>query len=143
MNKVLPYLLLVFIIPVFFLSCKKDKNNEKPKVAAEKWFFLKVVNEDYDAAGVIVDTQINDSWSVYDYFSLQPDGTFELVENSDKINGTFKIENSVMTLKYIETGVSVTVTAKVVEKSTSRFTFYVEETYPDGKFRTTHYLIKY
>ena len=47
-----------------------------------------------------------------------------------------------MTTKPAGSSISITVTATIVEKSASKFTFNVEESYVDGKVKSTFYLKK-
>lgn len=146
MKKLWPCLLVFFLMPAIFSSCKKDRN-EEPRNVEEKWLFNKVVYEEYDAAGAVVDTETDSAWTADDYLALASDGNFDLVQNGQRLNGIYSIENSVLSLTYTQitnsnTSVSVTTKAPVVEKTSSKFTFYVEEVLAAGKFRATFYMAK-
>ena len=145
MKKVLPFLLLVFLIATSVTSCKKDKD-VLPETTAEKWFFVKGVYEEYDASGALLETQTDSAWTADDYFVLTKDGRFELVQNGRILVGTYLIEKSIMTLTYQQSNGSsvqtVSSTATVVEKTASKFTFFVEETIATSKYKTTIYLKK-
>lgn len=143
MKKLFPYLLLMLIMPAMLSSCKKDKIDDEPSTVSEKWFFEKVVEEEYNSAGVVVNTETDTEWTVNDYLLLHTDGKFEFVQDGDKITGTYKIENSVMTLTFQETStITTTITVTVAEKSASRFTFYSDETFQGVRYRSTVYLKK-
>lgn len=143
MKKLVPYLLLMLILPALLPSCKKDKTEDGPQTVSEKWFFEKVVEEEYNTAGVVVNTDTDTEWTVNDYLLLQPDGKFELAQDGEKINGTYTVKNAVMTLTYQETStISTTITVTVVEKTSSKFTFYSEEMFQGAKYRATVYLKK-
>lgn len=146
MRKLLPWLLVIWMIPAIISSCKKDRNDE-PQSVGEKWFFDRVVSEEYDATGSVVDTETDSVWTTADYFTLASDGNFDLVQDGQRLRGIYSIENSVMSLTYTQitssnTSVSVTTRAPVVEKTSTNFTFYVEEVVPTGKFRATFYMSK-
>ena len=145
MKKVLPFLLLMFVLTTSITSCKKDKE-VLPDIAAEKWFFERGVYEEYDASGALLETQTDSAWTVNDYFALAKDGRFELVQNGRILVGTYLIENSIMTLTYQQSNGSsvqtVSSTATIVEKTDSKFTFFVEETIATLKYKTTIYLKK-
>lgn len=145
MKKVLPFLLLMFVLATSITSCKKDKE-VLPETSVEKWFFERGVYEEYDPSGVLLETQTDSAWTVNDYFALATDGRFELVQNGRILVGTYLIEKSIMTLTYQQSNGSsvqtVSLTATVLEKTTSKFTFYVEEIEATSKFKTTIYLKK-
>lgn len=140
MKKFIPYLFFVFIIPIVFSSCKKDK----PEAVTEKWYFEKTTEDVYDKAGALQFSDTDIDWTINDYFLLQADGNLEIATNGDKETGTYKIDKSVftMTTKPAGSSISITVTATIVEKSASKFTFNVEESYVDGKVKSTFYLKK-
>ena len=146
MKKILPFLLVVLILPAMISSCKKDKN-EAPQAEAEKWYFEKIVYEEFDASGALVDAETDADWTASDYLLLQNDGKFELVQAGDRIAGTYKIQGSALSLTYQEgsgtsASVTVTINAIIVEKSSTQFTFYVEESDATGKLKSTIYLNK-
>jgi hypothetical protein len=146
MKKLWPCLLVFFLMPTIFLACKKDRNDE-PRNVEEKWLFNKVVYEEYDATDSVVNTETDSVWTANDYLALASNGNFDLVQGGQRLNGIYSIENSVMSLTYTQitnsnTSVSVTTKAPVVEKTSSKFTFYVEEVSTMGKFRATFYMSK-
>ena len=125
-------------MPAFFSSCKKD---DKPLNTPEKWIFDKVVEEEYSAAGVVVNVITDASWTVNDYLILHTDGNFELVQDGEKIAGTYKLENSVMTFNIKKSSTEYsTIKATVLEKSSSKFTFYSDKMLQNVKYRSTVYL---
>ena len=138
MKKFIPYLLLMLLMPAFFSSCKKD---DKPLNTSEKWIFDKVVEEEYSAAGVVVNVISDASWTVNDYLILHTDGNFELNQDGEKISGTYKLENSVMTFSIQKSNTDyATIKATVLEKSSSKFTFYSDKMLQNVKYRSTVYL---
>ena len=138
MKKFIPHLLLMLLMPIFFSSCKKD---DKPSNTSEKWIFEKVVEEEYSAAGVVVNVITDASWTVNDYLILHTDGNFELNQDGEKISGTYKLENSVMTFSVQKLSSDyATIKAIVLEKSSSKFTFYSDKMLQNVKYRSTVYL---
>ena len=146
MKKLFPWLLVFCLMPAIISSCKKDRKVE-PQNVEERWLFDKVVYEEYDVAGVIVESETDSSWTAQDYLDLASDGNFDLVQGGQRLNGIYAIDNSVLSLTYLQITnsnqtVSVTTRAPVVEKTSSKFTFYVEEVSTNGKFRATFYMLK-
>ena len=146
MKKIWPYLLVVLLMPAIISSCKKDRNPEPPNVE-EKWLFNKVVYEEYDTADSVINSEIDSGWTANDYLAFASDGSFDLVQDGQRLVGIYAIENSVLSLTYTQitnsnTSVAVTTRAPVVEKTSNLFTFYVEEVIATGKFRATFYLSK-
>ncbi|HUH34093.1 MAG TPA: hypothetical protein VLZ28_09065 [Daejeonella sp.] len=146
MKKLSPYLLLALLMPALISSCKKDRNVE-PLNVAEKWLFDKVVSEEYNAAGTVVNDTTFSDWTSNDYLALSSDGNFDLVQSGRRLTGIYAIENSVLSFSYNQINnanqiVPVTTKASIVEKTTSKFTFYVEEVSATGKRRATYYLLK-
>lgn len=134
MKKVLSFLMLVLIISAIFSSCKKDKN-EEPQVTGEKWLLEKAVLRAFDSAGGLVDSLTDSSFTANDYLSLQSNGKFEWVTDGQIINGNYKIENSVLFLSN-QTG---SLQASIVEKSSSKFTFFWDEVDISSRIRYTFY----
>ena len=146
MKKLLPWLLVLCLMPAIISSCKKDRKVE-PQNVEERWLFDKVVYEEYDVAGVVVESETDSSWTTQDYLDLASDGNFDLVQGGQRLNGIYAIDNSVLSLTYLQITnsnqtVSVTTRAPVVEKTSSKFTFYVEEVSATGKDRATYYMVK-
>jgi hypothetical protein len=133
MKKNLVYLLLA-LMPMFILSCKKDKA-EEPRVTTERWILQKAMLQEYDLAGGLTDSLTDSSFTANDYLSLQSDGQFEWVTGGQKINGAYKIENSFLLLSN-RTG---SLQASIIQKSLSSFTFFWEEADTQGKIRYTFY----
>jgi len=146
MKKLWPGVLIVFLMPAIISSCKKDRNDE-PQIVAEMWYFDKVVSEQFDSTGTVVNSETDSAWTADDYLALASDGRFEILQDGDRLVGLYTIENSVLSLTYNQINnanqtVSVTTTASVVEKTPSKFTFYVEQILTTGKGRVTLYLSK-
>ena len=138
MKKFIPYFLLMLLMPAFFSSCKKD---DKPLNTSEKWIFNKVIEEEYSSADVVVNIITDTNWTVNDYLILYTDGNFELVQDGEKIAGTYKLENSVMTFNIKKSSTEYsTIKATVLEKSSSKFTFYSDKMLQNVKYRSTVYL---
>ena len=138
MKKLIPYLLLMLLMPAFFSSCKKD---DKPLNTSEKWIFNKVIEEEYSSAGVVVNIITDTSWTVNDYLILLTNGNFELVQDGEKILGTYKLENSVMTFNIQKSNTEFSILkVTVLEKSSSKFTFYSDKMLQNVKYRSTVYL---
>jgi len=109
--------------------------------------FNKVVYEEYDTADSVINSEIDSGWTANDYLAFASDGSFDLVQDGQRLVGIYAIENSVLSLTYTQitnsnTSVAVTTRAPVVEKTSNLFTFYVEEVIATGKFRATFYLSK-
>ena len=138
MKKFIPYLLLMLLMPAFFSSCKKD---DKPLNTPEKWIFNKVIEEEYSSADVVVNIITDTNWTVNDYLILYTDGNFELVQDGEKIAGTYRLENSVMTFSIKKSSTEYsTIKVTVLEKSPTKFTFYSDKMLQNVKYRSTVYL---
>lgn len=146
MRKLRPWLLVFCLMPVIISSCKKDRIIE-PQIFEEKWLFDKVVYEEFDTADSLLNSETFSDWTTNDYLALSSDGDFDLLQNGRRLIGIYAIENSVLSLTYNQTNnqnqiVAVTTKAAVLEKSTSKFTFFVEGITATGKDRATYYLLK-
>lgn len=143
MKKALPFLLLMYIITTTFPSCKKDKE-VVPETLGEKWFFDKGLYEEYNLAGVLLYTHTDSVWTVNDYLLLAGNGRFELVQNGRKLIGTYLIENSIMTLTYQQSNgysfQTIALPAMIMEKTDTKFVFFVEEEVASSKFKTTIFM---
>jgi hypothetical protein len=144
MKKIWPYLLLVLFLPTIISSCKKDKIVE-PEIVGEQWFFTKAIYEAFDSAGVLIDTETDLNFTANDYLLLQEDGQFELIQNNQRVVGTYTIIDSIFSLTYLQqtgpnTTAEFTLDAGIVEKTASVFTFFVDQEELEGRFRSTLYL---
>jgi hypothetical protein len=145
MKKLLPSLLLAFMLATIVISCKKDPVTA-PQINFEKWFFEKGIYEQFDSAGTRTSIETNTDWTANDYMSLYENGTFELVQYNRGLTGTYVIKDSIMTLTYLQRSgagtVSTSLEAAILEKSASKFTFSVEETIDTTTYKSTLYLKK-
>ena len=135
MKKVLSFLMFVLALSAVISSCKKDKNEEPALVTQEKWFLEKAIAHIYEA-GVVIDTTADSTYTANDYLAFQTNNQFEWVTDGEKINGTYKIENSVLYMA----NQSGSLQASIEQKTASRFIFFWDQiTAPNAKVRVTLY----
>ena len=133
MKKVLSFLMFVLALSAIISSCKKDKNEEPALVTQEKWFLEKSIAHIFDAAGVAIDTVSDSTYTANDYLAFQTNNQFEWVTDGEKINGTYKIENSVLYLA----NQSGSLQADIEQKSATNFIFFWDQGNQTQRVRIT------
>ncbi len=144
MKKTLNFLIFLLIM-LFISSCDKDESLTPESVSSEKWFFDKVVYQEYNKAGDLLNSATEANWTANDYLSLISDGKFEMVQHTRKITGDFELDKDFLTLSYFYTNTESMRVPKVikgilVDKTPSVFVFHIDEPDANGKFRSTIYL---
>ena len=138
MKKVLGFLMFVLVLSAIISSCKKDKTEEPALVTQEKWFLAKSIAHIFNSEGVVVDTVSDSTYTANDYLAFQTNNQFEWITDGEKINGTYKIENSILFLA--NQGGSLQAT--IVEKTTKDFVFFWDELGASSRIRYTFYYTK-
>ena len=138
MKKVLTFLMFLMVIAMAASSCKKDKTEEPELATQEKWLLQKANFQEFDSGNLVVDSLTDSTYTAQDYLALQTENQFEWVTDGQKINGTYKIENSVLFLA----NQSGSLQATIVQKTASDFVFYWDETGATKRIRYTFYYTK-
>jgi hypothetical protein len=135
MKKVLGFLMFVLVLSAIISSCKKDKTEEPALVTQEKWFLAKSIAHIFNSEGVVVDTVSDSTYTANDYLAFQTNNQFEWITDGEKINGTYKIENSILYLAN-QTG---SLQAAIEQKSATSFIFFWDQLSGTQKVRITLY----
>lgn len=138
MKKVLIFVMFLMVIAVAASSCKKDKPEEPQLITQEKWLLQRAVFQEFDSSNDVVDSLADTTFTAEDYLAFQTENQFEWVTDGQKINGTYKIENS--TLFLANQGGSLQAT--IIEKTPSDFVFFWDELGASTRIRYTFYYTK-